>query len=225
MRPEKLALDLKSNTRFTQTILQKYRANEYAGVGECFRRFRGASSEFRSTFFHCLGIDDSDIADDCIGGVVRDGQFGWVAVRAHLEIYSLKTGTKVANYSFDNAHRPSNAVITCVTEAQTDSINSCILIVGVHCSPSSGSLYVFSVQGSRVIHRIDVIDRVTSCCYISDMACRQSALKIFDGCAAIGTDDGKVLLMDLNLTSCKESEFRIEITISSSHESKYRQFF
>lgn len=161
--------------------------------------------------FYCFprfltGIGDSDIADECIGGVVRDGQFGWVAIGAHLEVYSLKTGTKVASHSFDTSQRLSNTVITCVTEIQADGINSCILVVGVQCSPIGGLLYVFSVQGSRVIHRIDVIDKVTSCSFVSAIACRRSTLEMFDGCVAIGTDDGKVLLMDLNLTQCKESE-------------------
>lgn len=153
-----------------------------------------------------VGIGDGEIADECIGGVVRDGQFGWIAVGAHLEVYSLKTATKVASYSFDSSQRLSNTVITCVTEIQADAVNSCILIVGVQCSPIGGLLYLFSVQGSRVIHRIDVIDRVTSCCYVNTIACRRSSLKMFDGCVAIGTDDGKVLLMDLNLTRCKESK-------------------
>lgn len=138
---------------------------------------------------------------------MHDGQLGWIAIGAHLEVYSLKIGSKVANYSFGNAQRLTNAVITCVTEIQAEGVNSCILVVGVQCSPIGGILYVFSVQGSRVIHRIDVIDKVTSCCYVSTIACRRSALKMFDGCAAIGTDDGKVLLVDLNLTRCKDSKF------------------
>lgn len=154
----------------------------------------------------CLTGGSDDIADECIGGVVHDGQFGWIAVGAHLEVYSLKTGNKVASYSFDNSQRLSNTVITCVTDVQAAGINSCILIVGVQCSPIGGLLYIFSVQGSRIIHRIDVIDTVTSCCYISTTACKLSTLQMFDGCVAIGTGEGKVLLMDLNLTKCKESK-------------------
>lgn len=139
---------------------------------------------------------------------MHDGQFGWIAVDAYLEVFSLKTGTKVASYSFDNSQRMSNTVVTCVTEIQADGINSCMLVVGVQCLPIGGLLYVFSVQGSRVIHRIDVGDKVTSCCYVSTIACRRSSLRLFDGCVAIGTDNGKVLLMDLNLTQCRESEFQ-----------------
>lgn len=118
----------------------------------------------------------------------------------------MKTGNKVASYSFDNSHRLSNTVITCVTEIIVTDINSCILIVGVQCSPIGGLLYIFSVQGSRIVHRIDVIDKITSCCFISTAACKRSNLVKFDGCVAVGTAEGKVLLLDLNLRKCKGSK-------------------
>lgn len=118
----------------------------------------------------------------------------------------MKTGSKVASYSFDSSHRLSNTIITCVEEIQIVGINGCLLLVGVQCSPLGGLLYVFSIHGSRVINRIDIIDRITSCCFIEPKTCKLSTLAKFDGCAAIGTDEGKVFLLDLNLKKCKESE-------------------
>lgn len=79
-------------------------------------------------------------------------------------------------------------------------------MIGVQCTPIGGSLYLFSVQGSRLLHRIDVIDRITSCCFVSTATCQRSCLTKFDGCVAIGTDQGKVFLMDLNLRKCKEGK-------------------
>lgn len=152
-------------------------------------------------------LTDDDLADDFIGGVLRDGKFAWIAAGAHLEVFSIKAGNKVSTYSFDTSQRLTNTVITCVTEVQIEGINSCVLLVGVQCSPLGGLLYIFSVQGSRVIHRIDVVDRITSCCFIPSAACKFSSLKRFDGCAAVGTEEGKILLLDLNLKKCRDSKW------------------
>lgn len=151
-------------------------------------------------------MSTADISDEFIGGILRDGKFAWIACGAHLEVFSLKTGNKVSTHSFVTSSRLSNTVITCVTEVAIDGVSSCVLLVGVQCSPLGGLLYVFSVQGSRVIHRFDVIDRIASCCFISSAACKLSSLQKFDGCAAIGTDEGKILLLDLNLRKCKDGE-------------------
>lgn len=51
--------------------------------------------------FACIGDDG---ADECIGGVIRNGQFSWTAIGATIEIFSMKSGSKVANYTFDNQH-------------------------------------------------------------------------------------------------------------------------
>lgn len=83
-------------------------------------------------------------------------------------------------------------------------INTCVLVIGVQCAPIGGLVYIFSVVGSRIIHRIEVIDKVTSCCFVNLTACREGHLRRFDGCVAVGTDTGKVILLDLNLQMCKE---------------------
>lgn len=40
---------------------------------------------------------------DAIGGIIKKGQLGWIASGSHLEVVSLKTGNRVASYTFDNA--------------------------------------------------------------------------------------------------------------------------
>lgn len=108
-------------------------------------------------------------------------------------------------------YRISNTLITCVSEVNVVGINTTILMIGVQCTPIGGSLYLFAVQGSRILHRIDVIDRITSCCFVNTATCQRSSLTKFDGCVAIGTDQGKVLLIDLNLRKCKEGKSVIHI--------------
>ena len=138
--------------------------------------------------------------------MIRNGEFGWIASGPHLEIFSIKTGNKIGRYSFENSQRVFNALITCVTEIKAPGISSCLLLIGVQCAPVGGLIYIFSVHGSRIIHRIEVIDKVTSCCFIKTSSCHESVLSTFDGCVAVGTDLGKVFLLDLKLTKCKEGE-------------------
>lgn len=147
-----------------------------------------------------------DTHNECLGGVIRGGQLGWIAFGAYFEVFSLKTGQKVAGHSFADAERNVNAAITCVAEVQASDINTCLLVVGVHQMPVGGLLYLFSVQGSRIIHRIDVIDKITSCCFINENVCKRGNLKHFQGCVAVGTDRGDIFLFDLHLSRCKDSK-------------------
>lgn len=126
----------------------------------------------------------------------------WFAIGSNIEVFSLKTGQRVAGHSFDN-----RSIVTCVAEVTANDISSCLLIIAVQRSQIGGLLFLFSVQGSRIVHRIDVIDKITSCCFINDAACKRGNLKPFNGCAAVGTDAGEVFLIDLNLNRCKESKF------------------
>lgn len=134
-----------------------------------------------------------------MGGVLRGGKLAWYANGSNIEIFSL-TGQRVAGQSFD-----ANSVVTCVAEVTATELSSCLLIIAVQ-QAAGGLIYLFSVQGSRIVHRIDVIEKITSCCYICDVACNRGTLMPFNGCAAVGTETGEVFLIDLNLNRCKESE-------------------
>lgn len=147
-------------------------------------------------------IGNAAIEAEFLGGVIRSGQLGWFANGSSLEVFSLKSGQRVAGHSFDE-----KSIVTCIAEVTSNDINSCLLIIAVQRSQIGGLLYLFSVQGSRIVHRIDVIDKITSCCFISDAVCNRGNLKAFNGCAAVGTDAGEVFLIDLNLNRCKESKF------------------
>lgn len=80
------------------------------------------------------------------------------------------------------------------------------LAIGVQCYPVGGLVYIYTVHGSRIIHRIEVIDKVTSCSFINITAGQEGKLQRFDGCIVVGTDSGKVILLDLNYAKCKEGE-------------------
>lgn len=60
---------------------------------------------------------------------------------------------------------------------------------------------MLSVQGSCIIGAVDLVEKVTACSYIPETY--RSILRIFDGCLAVGTDQGQVILIDLCLKKCK----------------------
>lgn len=46
---------------------------------------------------------------------------------------------------------------------------------------------------------MDFCEKVTGCSYVSKSACRKSVLRQFHGCIAVGTDHGKLFLIDIKL--------------------------
>lgn len=72
----------------------------------------------------------------------------------------------------------------------------------MHCTPTTSCIYLFAVNGSRIVHAIEVEERLTSCSFIDSQICVDSALNAFDGCIIVGTESGKVLVIDLFVDSC-----------------------
>lgn len=203
MRAESLTFEVKSHISISQSILQKLKSNGSPN-GQGMLVFIINSFKLL-IFFIFLGVSNI-IENDCIGGIIRDGQLAWIANGSNLEVFTLKNGNRVANYAFDDYQGSLKSLITCVAEVNAKNIKSCLLVIGVQRSPVGGLLYLFSVQGSRIVHRIDVIDKITSCCFISEEVCKRGSLNAFTGCVAVGTESGGIFLVDLNLNRCKQSE-------------------
>lgn len=95
--------------------------------------------------------------------------------------------------------------ITCVDEVHIAEVNTCVLAVGVQGDRPSGVVCLFAVQGTKILRVIEVPHRITSCCFVGGAAmCARSDLQLFDGCLAVGTEVGKVLLFGLQLNRCRE---------------------
>lgn len=150
--------------------------------------------------------DNEATYDDYLGGVICRGQLAWIAVGSNIQIFSLKNGECVAGYSFNDSQRTSHTAITYVCEMTITTVNSCLLLISVQRPPIGGRLYIFSVAGSRVIHRIDFADTITSCCFIDEAVCKRGCLAAFNGCAVVGSDAGDIYIVDCKLDECKRSE-------------------
>lgn len=101
MNVNKLVLDLKSSSKFTQSSLHSPKPHESNNAGKyyCFSIAIACLSYFNRM------ISTGNNADDYIGGVIQNGQLSWIARGAQIEIHSMQTGTKVSSYTFDN-HLP-----------------------------------------------------------------------------------------------------------------------
>lgn len=97
--------------------------------------------------------------------------------------------------------RTNDSYIAAVTEVHVAGIKSCLLAVGLQLSPDGGKVCLISVQGSCVIGAVDLVEKVTACTFIPETY--RSVLRVFDGCLAIGTDQGKIILLDMCLKKCK----------------------
>lgn len=144
-----------------------------------------------------------------IGGILHNGEYSWIALGSTIEIFSTKTGNKIGNFTFQNQLlQTSNCLITCVTEIVIPDLNTLILGIGIqYLQNGNGVFSIFSVKGSKILHSIEINEKVLSCCYYQTNQILKNYLQMFDGCLIIGTENGKVFIIDLGLAQCKEGEF------------------
>jgi len=93
-------------------------------------------------------------------------------------------------------------VISCVEEIEHFS-GVCLLAVAIEFTSGNagaGMISVFCVQGSKILRSMDFCEKITSCSYIKTNACdKKNILKNFNGTIAIGTEQGKLFIIDLML--------------------------
>jgi hypothetical protein len=76
----------------------------------------------------------------------------------------------------------------------------CLLAISIEFTNNNvgaGMLSIFCVQGSKILGSMDMCERISSCKYIDREACRRSVMNGFRGALAIGTENGKLFLVDL----------------------------
>lgn len=94
----------------------------------------------------------------------------------------------------------------------------CLLAIAVDFTakgPSLGMISLLYVQGTKILGSLDFCEQITCCHYVKKEACNQSALKDFSGCLAIGTNEGKIFLIDLMIPNSAH-----EISMCPNNESE-----
>ncbi|XP_030569574.1 protein ELYS homolog [Drosophila novamexicana] len=154
-------------------------------------------------------IDERSIAADYIGGIINDGSWGWLtrqhADAATILICQLSNGYRVASYTFlrENERKiRQRSSIRCVQELFPTGIGRRILLaVCIELVPGRTQLAIYTPTNSQVLRYIDLNAAgisTRSMTFLNERLCASTILRQFDGCLALGTDAGTVLLLDVN---------------------------
>ncbi|XP_067636779.1 protein ELYS homolog [Eurosta solidaginis] len=154
---------------------------------------------------------DSVAASPQLGGIINRGAWGWLTSGGNaLEVTALRTGQTIATYEFTEALGYDNCCIRCVEELfplqNTDDV---LLAVCLECFRAAGGgctfIAIYSIERGHVLSCMELPIHVTSTAFVSGNCCRRSLLQNFDGCLAVGSEEGIILLMDLNVNKILET--------------------
>ncbi|XP_055842207.1 uncharacterized protein LOC129909201 [Episyrphus balteatus] len=152
---------------------------------------------------------------DIFGGIIKSGQWGWLTKGSRLCITSLRSGQSISKYDFDASNGFGVCIITCVSEIQMPYLKDTLIAIGIQYADSPGGLVVlYSVEESTVICCIDLKYKITCCKFISHEVSQHTILQNMNGCLAVGTDGGSVLLVDLNLNNADIPAAKEDVGIS-----------
>ncbi|XP_046867323.1 protein ELYS homolog isoform X2 [Drosophila willistoni] len=154
------------------------------------------------------------------GGIIFGGKWGWMTRRyasdATLIISCLETGYIIARHVFWTEHnddpadnRSTCTSIRCVEELYPNQASKQLTILAIcletwtrgdRMNTMETHLAIYSVKWNQVLRRIH-LDGIlgSTLTFLSPEICwRTQNFRHFDGCLAIGSDDGTILIMDLN---------------------------
>ncbi|EDX02101.2 protein ELYS homolog [Drosophila yakuba] len=192
---------------------------------------------------------NSDTAE-YLGGIIRNGQWGWVTWRygsdATLLICSMTTGDYLSWHRFwsesddlGQRHKQGQrSSIRCVEELfPGDPERTAMLAIcletwdsgeekPVNCLISTQVL-IYSIPGSQVLRRFDLDSlNCSALTFLDQRICGGTRLSQFDGCLAVATEEGMVLMVDLNSDGLLERNHgRSLCSPSSEDEPSYGELY
>lgn len=120
-----------------------------------------------------------------------------------LQIISLRNGQTISSYEFCESRGYENCCIKCVEEIFPNNPEVMLLAVVLESfhGPGGGSSYValYSMELSSVLNSIELSLHITCARFMDASACRRSLLQNFDGCLSVGSEEGCIVLLDLNI--------------------------
>ncbi|XP_017066969.1 protein ELYS homolog [Drosophila eugracilis] len=167
--------------------------------------------------------EDGD-TDKFLGGIIRSGQWGWVTRRyssdANLIVCNMSTGDCVSWYSFWNEGQGhgQRSSIRCVEELFTGQPDRTPLLAicleswdngerfPINCPKARTQVLIYSIAKSRVLRHFELQRLYCSTLkFLDQSVCGGTQLCHFDGCLAVASEEGVVLLVDLNYSSLLET--------------------
>ncbi|XP_054730097.1 protein ELYS homolog [Anastrepha obliqua] len=176
-----------------------------------------ASQHQHQKHFQQRDIAAAAADEDCavpqqLGGIIKRGAWSWLASGNALDITALRTGQTIATYEFTEILGYDNCCIRCVEELFPENTETVLLAVCLECFRAAGGgcsfVAIYSIEHGRVLSCIELSLHITAAAFVSGNCCRRSLLQNFDGCLSVGSEEGVILLLDLNikklLSACGE---------------------
>lgn len=169
--------------------------------------------EFSVSVTHCLR-DQRDEATPLLGGILSDSKLAWLGRGPQFEVIQVSDGGKVAAWTFGAVVRDFKTKVTCVAELphlRPSGLPGPLdqMVVGLECELTGGMLCLFNLAGSRILRAINVPSKVTALTVVSlgekATGPLHQCFNTMSGIAAVGTNDGQVLLIDLRRNDCDEA--------------------
>lgn len=138
-----------------------------------------------------------------LGGIIRQGEWAWLARNSMLQIVNLRNGQTISTFEFCDSRGYDSCYIKCVEEIFPNNPEILLLAVILESfrGPGGGCSYValYSVELSSVLSSIELSLHITCARFMNASACRRTLLQNFDGCLAVGSEEGVIVLLDLNI--------------------------
>ncbi|XP_036338995.1 uncharacterized protein LOC118748571 isoform X1 [Rhagoletis pomonella] len=147
---------------------------------------------------------DEDFAGSLqLGGIIKRGAWGWLTSGNVLEITALRNGQTLASYEFTEARGYDNCCIRFVEELFPNNNETVLLAICIECFRAAGGgcsfVAIYSVEHGQVLSCMELSLHITAAAFVNRNCCRRSLLQNFDGCLAVGSEEGVILLLDLNI--------------------------
>uniref|UniRef100_A0A182NR72 ELYS-like domain-containing protein n=1 Tax=Anopheles dirus TaxID=7168 RepID=A0A182NR72_9DIPT len=142
----------------------------------------------------CTPAEGAD-AEEKSGILERNG-LAWYARESVLEVFNINSSFKVISQNFQTCvSKTKLCTVECVEEVEAPDCT--LLAVGLRLGTEQSQIVFLSLRGSREVGRIDVQEDVKLLRYVDPNSCSIGLLSKYQGCIAAGTEDGKIILVDL----------------------------
>ncbi|KAH8315449.1 hypothetical protein KR067_010212 [Drosophila pandora] len=164
-----------------------------------------------------------------LGGYLRGGKWAWVTSKysneATMLVCSSTTGECVARHTFWSEERPGQEEVRCSIQTveelfpgEVDKPSLLAICLEIwsdgsrrphQCPAARTQLVIYSVSLDQVLRRFD-LDALycSSLAFLDKQLCLGTHLSRFDGCLAVASEEGLVLLLDLNCSHILETRNR-----------------
>ncbi|XP_058974667.1 protein ELYS homolog [Musca domestica] len=166
--------------------------------------------------------DDDQFVDKKLGGIIRHGEWAWLAKNSMLQIVSVRSGQTISTYEFCESRGYDSCCIKCVEELFPNNPEIMVLAVileNFH-GPSGGGSFVvlYSIELSCVLCTYELSLHITCARFLNSSTCKRTLLQNFDGCLSVGSEEGVVVLLDLNMGKmCQIQSEAAESTFTPCH--------